>query len=206
MNPTIRRTSLLLSTLVVAVALVAACSPPEAARDSDFPLPAEIQGMRRVRVVEGAEAQAMIGKLHGKDIAPLASYVGHYGEGPTHTMLYTSRFEDAAAARETLEDMSLEIGEGSSGFSHHMTMDVAGTLVHLVLGQGKIHFFFADDANLSWLAIEPSMAGGGLAKLLGAEPTAVRAIVRAGAIDGLSPPAQVRPDGPSSRMPASPEG
>lgn len=204
MNPTIRRTGLLLPTLVVALA--AACSPPEAAPDSAFPLPAEIQGIRRVRVVEGAGAQAMIGKLHGKDLAPLASYVGHYGDGPTHTMLYTSRFEDAAAASEALDDMSSEIGEGSSGFSHHMTMDVAGRLVHLVLGQGQVHFFFVDDARLSWLAIEPSMARGGLAKVLGVEPTAVPSIVRAGAIDGPAPPAQTRPDGPSSGMPARPEG
>ncbi len=180
MNPTIRRTGLLLPSIVVALA--AACSPPEAASDSGFPLPVEIQGMQRVRVVEGADAKAMIGKLHGKDLAPLDSYVGHYGEGPTHTMLYTSRFEDAAAASEALEDMSSEIGEGSSGFSHHMTMDVAGRLVHLVLGQGKVHFFFVDDTRLSWLAIEPSMARGGLAKVLGVEPTAVPPIVRAGAI------------------------
>jgi hypothetical protein len=204
MNPTIGRTGLLLPSIVVA--LSAACSPPEAASDSAFPLPEEIQGMQRVRVVEGADAKAMIGKLHGKDLAPLASYVGHYGEGPTHTMLYTSRFEDAAAANEALDDMSSEIGEGSSGFSHHMTMDVAGRLVHLVLGQeGKVHFVFVDDDRLSWLAIEPSMARGGLAKVLGVEPTAVPSIVRAGAIDGAVPPGRAAPDGSSYGAPASPE-
>lgn len=204
MNPTIRRTGLLLPTLLVALA--AACSPSEDTPASAFPLPDDIQGMRRVRVVEGTDAQAMIGKLHGEEVAPLASYVGHYGEDPAHTMLYKSRFEDAAAANEALEDMSSEIGEESSGFSHHMTMDVAGTLVHLVLGQGQIHFFFVDDAWLSWLAIDPPMARGGLATVLGVEPTMVPPIVRAGAIDGAAPPAQTRPAGPSSGTVESPEG
>lgn len=195
--------TLLLSALPVALA---ACSPPEAAPDSAVPLPEEIQGMRRVRVTEGAEAQAMIRKLHGKEVAPLAGYVGHYGEGPTHAMYYTSLFDDEAAANESLETMSSKIGEGSGGFSHHLTMDVAGRPVHLVLGQGRVHFFFVDGTRLSWLAIDPPMARGGLAQVLGVEMTAVPSIVRAGAIGAPIPPARTHPDGPSSDVAPSPGG
>ncbi len=125
--------------------------------------------MKLVRVDAGQDAAAMIARLHGKEVAPAESYIGHYGSGPAHGMLYVSRFQSEDAAELVLTDMATRIGPGSSGFGHHNTFTIDGKEIHLVLGQGQVHFFFAKGAYLSWLGIAPGMERTALAELLGVE-------------------------------------
>jgi hypothetical protein len=157
-----RRTIFGLSGLLIFLALAVSCSKQETAS----PLPPELHGMELVKETAGQAAETMIARLHGKDVAPTESYVGHYGDGPRHAMLYVSRFESVDQAQSLLRNMSSRIGKGSSGFGHHQQFDVDGTEIHLVLGQGQVHYFYAKERLLFWLGMVPDMARAGLAQLL----------------------------------------
>jgi hypothetical protein len=157
-----RRTTVSLLGILISVALAAACSKEETASL----LPPQIHGMELVNETTGQAAVAMIARLHGKGVAPIESYVGHYGTGPRHAMLYASRFESVEQAQSLLVAMSSRIGKGSSGFGHHHQFDVDGSEIHLVLGQGQVHYFYAKGRSLFWLGMPPEMARVGLAELL----------------------------------------
>jgi len=154
--------------LLILAVVASACAQQESAsrQASASPLPNLLHGMELVQASAGRDAAAMIERLHRKDVAPDQTYIGHYGTGPSHAMLYVSLFESEDEAESVLEDMSTDIGEGSSGFGHHGTFAVDGTEIHLVLGQGQVHFFFVKGVNLTWLAMVPEMARVGLAQLL----------------------------------------
>lgn len=148
--------------VLIGVLITLGCSREKAGD----PLPQEIQGLKLLRSASGSEAAAMIARLHGKEVAPSANYIGHYGTGPNHIMLYVSRFKSEKNAQDVLNRMSKRIGKGSSGFVHHLKFDVEGTTIHVVLGQGRVNYFFGKRKNLYWLGIAPSMARFGLAQLL----------------------------------------
>jgi hypothetical protein len=122
--------------------------------------------MELQEATSGAEAAARVERLHGKAVAPEETFIGHYGTGPSHAMLYVSVFPSQDEAESTIGRMSTRIGDGSSGFGHHKTFTVGGTEIHSVLGQGQVHFFFVKGTRLSWLAMAPEMARVGLAQLL----------------------------------------
>ncbi len=151
--------------VAVAVALVAACAKQESAA----PLPPELSGMKLVRVTTGQGAAAMIARLHGKDVAPAESHIGYYGGGAMQAVLYVSRFASDEEARSQLAAMSDRIGAGSSGFGHHAQFTIDAREIHLVLGQGQVHYFFTEGSDLSWLAMRPDLARAGLAELLDVE-------------------------------------
>jgi hypothetical protein len=130
------------------------------------PLPEELHGLKLMNQFSGQEAAARIARLHGKDVAPEESYIGHYGTGPGHAMLYVSGFEFEEQANALLAAMSLRIGDGSSGFGHHKQFEVDGREIHMVLGQGQVHYFFARGRYVYWLGVAPGMAQIALAELL----------------------------------------
>jgi hypothetical protein len=131
------------------------------------PLPLMIQGMVRVDVMTGPEAASMLGRMHGEDVAPAESYVGRYQSETGNATLYMSRFASHVETDSLLNEMSESIGEGSSEFAHHTQFEAGGGPIHMVLGQGQVHFFFAQDDELLWLAIDAALAFPALAQVLG---------------------------------------
>ncbi len=109
----------------------------------------------------------MIARLHGKEVAPLQSYIGAYHDGPRHIMLYVSVFESEDQAQSLLAAMSKRIGQGSSGFGHHVRFRVRDREIHMVLGQGQVHYFYVKGQSVYWLGLPPDLAPAGLAELLG---------------------------------------
>ena len=116
--------------------------------------------------ITGEEAARAGARLHGKSVAPVESFIGHYGLGPSHAMLYISGFDSEDEAQSLLNDMSKRIGKGSSGFGHHQQFSVKGKVIHIVLDQEQVHYFFAKGKYLYWLGMVPDMARFGLAQLL----------------------------------------
>ncbi|MEJ2637254.1 MAG: hypothetical protein P8184_18455 [Calditrichia bacterium] len=133
-------------------------------------IPRTLAGLPLRETVTGGNAVSMIAEMHGKPVAPKESAVAHYGEksGTTAT-LYLSRYATAAAARSMLAEMSERIGGGGSVFRHHRKFEVNGRPVEMVLGLGQVHFFFAKDRILCWLAADVRHAAPALAQLLEAE-------------------------------------
>ncbi|MFV1988530.1 MAG: hypothetical protein ACC682_14730, partial [Gemmatimonadota bacterium] len=104
------------------------------------PLPLMIQGMVRVDVMAGPQAADMLGQMHGEDVAPIESYVGRYRSETGNATLFLSQFAGEETADSLLSEMSESIGEGSSEFAHHTQFEVGGRQIHMVLGQGQVHF------------------------------------------------------------------
>ncbi len=146
--------------------LIVACeqSSPE------ITLPASIQGLSLTRVISGDEAEKLIERMHEKSIAPDKNRIGFYTGGPHRAILYVSSFGSPQKAANRLEKMSDEIGTGSSGFSHHVQFTVETNPIHLVIGHGQVHYFFARSQYLYWLSIDARLARNALAELLQATP------------------------------------
>lgn len=149
------------------------------------PLPLSIQGLLRVETLQGPQAARMLGKMHGGDVAPESSFVGRYrGEGG-HATLYVSRFDTPGAADSILAEMSESIGVGNSEFAHHARFEAGDRPIHMVLGQGQVHFFLTRNEELLWLGIDGPLARTGLAEVLGLRAQDLPDRI---AVGGLRPP------------------
>lgn len=167
----------------------------EASEDSAAPtlLPMALHGMPVTAVATGADAEAVIRRLHGKDVASQASYMAQYEGGGATATLYVSRFESPAVANSITTDMSAALGGGNPTFAHHERFDVEGIPVHAVVGQGQAHFFFARGTDVVWLAVDYDMARIALADLLGVAMSGVPNGLVVGGIDILPPPDSLYP-------------
>lgn len=159
---------------------------PEA--DAGPRLPMAIHEMSLVEVTEGPEAQAILRRLHGEEVAPRASYVGRYAGGGSEAVLYLSRFEAPAVADSLVARMSDAIGLGDAEFAHHASFDVGGGPVHAVLGRGQVHFFYARGPDVTWLSIDRTAARLGLAELLRTKEDRLPTGVVVGGVNVLPPP------------------
>ena len=130
------------------------------------PLPPSLQGLPLTMQISGEEAKTRLAKLHGEDVAPEESFIGYYGSGEKHSMIYVSFFGSRKKARDMLEKMSRSIGKGRSGFGHHQEFEVQKYRIHMVLGPGQIHYFFLKNKSLYWLATHPKLARAALSQLL----------------------------------------
>lgn len=151
-------------------------------------LPMSLHGMPLVAVTTGDDAESLIRRLHGEDVAPMASAVGRYEGGGAQAMLYVSRFSHPAESDSILGAMDRSIGTGTRSFAHHTRINVDGVAVHAVLGQGQTHFFFARGAVVTWLAVDRAMARVALADLLGVAPERVPTGIVIDGVDLLPPP------------------
>lgn len=176
---------------LVLVTVLQGCSDREARVDSSEPpsasiLPMTLHGMPLVAITTGEPAKAIIRELHGQDVAPSNSHVGHYQGGGAEATLYVSHFAQAAVADSLIARMSRSIGRGTRAFAHHTRFAVDSVQVHAVLGHGQAHFFYAQGADVTWLGIDRRMARVGLAQILGSDRLPASVVV--GGIDMLPPP------------------
>lgn len=140
----------------------------------EITLPDSISGLPLTRVISGEEAEKIIERMHDKSIAPDLNQIGFYTGNSRQAILYVSSFGSARKANKRLKEMSDEIGTaGSSGFGHQVQFRVNDHPIHLVVGYGQVHFFYAQGNYLYWLTIDADMARAALAQVLDVEPQAV---------------------------------
>lgn len=153
--------------LAAAVAAVGGCREvPRGVASDGSPLPDSLHALRLVDLQTGADAARIMERLHGKEVAPLRSWIGSYAGHGASAELYVSRYDSGRHATADLEAMSARIGPGTPVFGHHRTIVVAGQTVHATLGQGGVHYFFVREADLFWLTVSPAVARPALAQLL----------------------------------------
>jgi hypothetical protein len=103
-------------------------------------------------------------------MAPAESRVGFYAAGDQRAVLYVSRYPSGDEAEAQLGQMASAIGQGRGGFGNHTQVDIGGTVVHSVVGQGRTHYFYVRDGDVVWLAADPGVSQVALAALLDAVP------------------------------------
>jgi hypothetical protein len=150
------------------------------------PLPQTIDGLPLVQLVSGTRAARAVARLHDRDVAPDASWIGRYALDREEAVVYASRYRTGDAAQGQLDAMAARIGTGTPQFGHHRAFDVAGRAVHAALSPGAIHYFFVRETDLLWMSIRPARARAALADVLG---------IPADSIPVARPPASPRPQG-----------
>jgi len=131
-------------------------------------LPEQLHGLQLTESKSGDEAAGMIARLHKQDVAPRASEIGVYAAEGISAELYVSAFQTADEAAAQFEAMVGAITKGVEGFGHHTHFDVGGRDVHVVFGDARINYFYADGKRVTWLAVQqPVFARAALAELLG---------------------------------------
>lgn len=153
------------------------------------PLPAALDGLPLVQIVGGARAARAVARLHDREVAPDASWIGRYGADDEYAVVYASRYRDAAEADRQLRRMGERIGAGSGPFGHHRTLTVAGRTVHGVLSPGTVNYFFVRGTDLLWMALPPARARAALADGLALPPDSIPS----------APPLETRPPPGGSR-------
>jgi len=149
------------------IALAAGCSERPATGGTAL-LPGQLHGLQLAESKSGEEAAGVIAQLHKQDVAPRASEIGVYAAEGISAELYVSAFQTAEDAVTQFEAMVSAINQGVPGFGHHTHFDAAGRDVHVVFGDARINYFYAEGEKLTWLAVQqPMFARAALAELLG---------------------------------------
>lgn len=144
--------------MVCLFCIVAAPSGVKAEQSGILRLPQSIAGMALVRDMDGAEAAAIIDRLHHGTVATRANAIGEYEGGGRYATYYVSLYDEPGQAVQAMEDMVAVMSGGGHGFSHLMKRNAPDREFYMALGQGQAHYFFARDAELVWLAVDMEVA------------------------------------------------
>lgn len=121
-------------------------------------LPTNLKGLRLQNTVQGQAAEAMINRLHNKEVTAKDNYIGHYQGQGAKAVLYVSKFQSQQEAEALLASMSDRIKTNSNTFGHFRRMSARGLTVYSVLGLGQVHYFYQEGHVLIWLAVDPTVA------------------------------------------------
>jgi hypothetical protein len=113
-------------------------------------------GVTRLDTVTGAEATAMVDRLHGRSVTPLENSISRYEAPGGLVTVYSSTYDSDSLARAVAERMRDRIKTIGYGFSNYAEIREAGVLVARCAGQGRIHYFFAASHRVTWVDAEPA--------------------------------------------------
>lgn len=120
-------------------------------------VPERLGDLQLVGTIEGPEAMARIGRLHGTDIKLASAYIVEYVHGNERSTVWVGRAESKDAAVELTRRMIEAIERGGSGFSNLQRLTIADHEVFRVDGPGGEHFFYNSRKTAKqvvWLTLE----------------------------------------------------
>lgn len=145
------KTSRLLVSLVLLQTLASSASP----------IPSKLGPLRLVKLLEGPEAQRAVNELHGKEIPVTQAYVAHYagllGKRWARATLWAARAQDVEQAKELFSRMVQGLKSGSGTFGHYHTIRLDSRVLHVVFGQGQVHYVYRNRPWILWLALDPHL-------------------------------------------------
>ena len=104
-------------------------------------VPEQLGMLELIGSIEGSEALAQIGRLHGTDIELVSAYIAEYAYGNERVTIWVGRAESSNAGAELIKRMLQAIGKGDSGFTNLQRLTIAEHEVFRVDGPGGEHFF-----------------------------------------------------------------
>ncbi|GAB4171084.1 MAG: hypothetical protein Kow00108_05440 [Calditrichia bacterium] len=128
--------------------------------------PKQLAGIPSVDIFTGPKADNIVSKLHIGKFPLGENLIAYYQQGDSTATLYISRYKDASLADTIVTKMALKIGHEGYGFWHHKEINLDGLMVHFTFGQGQSHFFWKNNKNVIWLAINTGLAFQGLSQLI----------------------------------------
>jgi len=118
---------------------------------TDIPTPDKIGEKERVKLITGAQAAAVVNRLHRSKVATGGDVIAEYGREPKD-LLYISAYTDSEKA-QTAFDLMIGKMRGAKGgpFTHLMPIKNYNGKVFMVLGMGAVHYIIWSKNHLIWL-------------------------------------------------------
>lgn len=118
---------------------------------TDIGTPEKIGAKKRVRVISGDQAAAVVNKLHGGEVAADKNVIAEYG-ADKKDLLYITFYGDAQAARKAFNAMIAKMRAAkNSPFFHLMPLQKYRNQVYITLGMGAVHYIYVSGNFLLWL-------------------------------------------------------
>lgn len=114
---------------------------------------------------KGKDALGEFTKLHGQPFELNSGYRASYAKGTNRATLWVAQAKDADSAQKLLLAMAEKIGVGNEMFTDLQELTVGGRTLFQVNGQGQLHFFYATNDKIVWLAIDAEYAPDALHSL-----------------------------------------
>jgi hypothetical protein len=116
----------------------------------------------------GKDALAEFEAMHGKSFDLKDGYRADYVDGSASATLWVGQAQSADAAQTLAQEMADQIKAGNPMFTNLQELSIANRTLYEVNGQGQLHFFYASNDKLVWLATDSDHAADALHSLWGA--------------------------------------
>jgi hypothetical protein len=142
--------------LILCCMFVLATAVPALADDLSGLLPEKVDGLERVQVVTGAEAQAEVDRLHGKALEAEASAIARYAEGDKRPAeVWVSRVaSEKEARRQTGLRVHKMFENPKSPFKNPARMGHNGRAVYRFTGMGQVHLIWQEGDLVWWVSAD----------------------------------------------------
>ncbi len=135
----------------------------------ELKLPESILEMEKTEVMKGEEASTKVDRMHRGEVATGRDFIAEYSDGEYSATYYVSLYDEPEVAVEARQEMARVMEETSHEFSHFMQRTVNGHTVYMALAHGQAHYFFAQDKELVWLAVDMPVAEDSLKEIFSIE-------------------------------------
>lgn len=129
-------------------------------------LPHELGPLKLVQSASGKDAAAMVDRMHGKEVAQRESFIGLYRGDKGAATVYLAVYPTDRLAAQNYAVMERRIEAGNTAFDRFSRISIQGQDGAACVGQGQVHFFFAYERSLYWLAVDLPVAREVLERLI----------------------------------------
>jgi hypothetical protein len=131
-------------------------------------IPTQIGTMTLKSSQIGKDALSEFEAMHGSSFDLKTGYRADYVDNTAKATLWVGQAQTADAAGTLVKDMANKIGSGNAMFSNLQSLNISGRTIYEVEGLGQLHFFYATDDKIVWLASDPGYAPDALHSIWGA--------------------------------------
>ncbi len=125
-------------------------------------VPTELGALKLTTSQLGKDALSEIAQLHGQGFDLVNGYRADYANGDAKLTLWVGQAKDANAAQGMVKTMADKIGAGNPMFTDLQELNISNRTIYEVKGQGQLHFFYAVNDKIVWVATDPNNAADAL--------------------------------------------
>lgn len=131
-------------------------------------IPAQVGTMSLQSSKVGTDTLGEFESMHGSSFNLKTGYRADYADGAAKATLWVGQAQSADSAQTLTKEMADKIGAGNAMFTNLRTLTITGRTIYEVEGLGQLHFFYAANDKIVWLASDADHAPDALHSIWGA--------------------------------------
>ncbi len=135
----------------------------------EYLVPEKLAGMDLHRTLDNKEAEQNINQLHNKFVSGTENIVAFYQDDDTKCELYISTFPDTLKALDVFHKMMRGVRQDTSVFTHFTPRVIGDQGIIMLLGMGRVHYFFTKGKEVYWLQSDQGKAEEAITELVNSE-------------------------------------